>query len=84
MPSVSPKSVSEKSPRSTPARATRAATTRIAAAPTDAHAWSLSALHAFAGAVAFFSDLSAFALMKRSVLACASLSTIWTGGDCMR
>jgi hypothetical protein len=52
--------------------------------PEPRDAWSRSARHAFAAAFAFFSDLSAFALMKRSVLACASLSTIWTGGDFMR
>ncbi len=40
--------------------------------------------HPFAAAFAFFSDVSAFCLMKRSVLSCASLSTIWTGGDFMR
>ena len=39
--------------------------------------------HAFAAAFAF-GDVSAFALMKRSVLSRASLSTICTGGDFMR
>ena len=40
--------------------------------------------HALAAAFAFFSALSAFFVMKRSVFSCASLSTICTGGDFIR
>jgi hypothetical protein len=43
-----------------------------------------SVAQAFAGAFAFFSALRAFCAMNRAVFACASLSTIWTGGDFIR
>ena len=52
--------------------------------PEPREAWGRSRRHALAAAFAFFSDLSSFCLMNRSVLSRASLSTIWTGGDFMR
>ena len=79
----------ERTPQAPEARLSRAWQTLkwaagFAGADPDYHPRRPPFAQAFAATFAFFWALRAFCAMKRSVFACASLSTICTGGDFIR